>query len=220
MKTILKIAALAIALIAPASQAKIIALHGDSTQYGYGMQFTPADLLQMHINKTCGVGVHTVVNRAWGGTTAQQALSALPTSGMYGGKTFAQFIATAPEDIIIANWGINDNFIPNKGKWWFAYDHTQMARITKNWSKVYIAETSNPLWYHPDRNASIAEWAATLVEVGRLENYPVFDAHSEIVNGFPFWNWHLPDGIHPNQTLHYFTSLKLFNFLKAKGYLC
>ena len=88
MKTILEIAALAIALIAPASQAKIIALHGDSTQYGYGMQLTPSDLLQMHINKTCGVGVHTVVNRAWGGTTAQQALSALPASGMYGGKTF------------------------------------------------------------------------------------------------------------------------------------
>ena len=182
MKTILEIAALAIALIAPASQAKIIALHGDSTQYGYGMQLTPSDLLQMHINKTCGVGVHTVVNRAWGGTTAQQALSALPASGMYGGKTFAQFIATAPEDIIIANWGINDNFIPSKNKWWFAYDHTQMSRIAASYGKTYIAETSNPLWYNTERNALVAEWAATLVAVGAIEGFAYMTAATPIIS--------------------------------------
>jgi lysophospholipase L1-like esterase len=212
--------ALATVLFSVGASAKIIALHGDSTQVGAGMQFTPATMLQMQIDKTCGPGIHTVVSRAWGGTTAQQALSGLPASGMYGGKTFANYIATAPEDIIIANWGINDNFIPGKGKWWFAYDHTQMARIAKSWSKIYIAETSNPLWYHAERDASIAEWAATLVTVGSIEGYPVFDAHSAIVNGFPYWNAQLPDGIHPNQALHFFTSWKLFNFLKAKGYLC
>jgi GDSL-like Lipase/Acylhydrolase family len=214
------VVALAAVLFSVVSHAKIIALHGDSTQYGYGMQFNPATMLQMQIDKSCGVGAHTVVNKAWGGTTAQQALSALPTSGMYDGKTFASYIASAPEDIIIANWGINDNFILGKGKWWYAYDHTQMARIAKSWSKIYIAETSNPLWYQVDRNASIAEWAATLVVVGAIEGYPVFDAHTAITTGFPFWNAHLPDGIHPNQSLHFFTSWRLFNFLKDRGYLC
>jgi hypothetical protein len=218
MKT--TILGLLLSTVALFSNAKIIALHGDSTQYGYGMQFTPTALLQMQIDKTCGVGAHTVVSRGWGGTTAQQALSGMPASGMYGGKTFATYMASATEDIIVANWGINDNFIPSKGKWWFAYDHTQMARIAKSWGKVYIAETSNPLWYQAERNASISDWAATLVVVGSIEGYPVFDAHTAITTGFPFWNAHLPDGIHPNQTLHFYTSYKLFNFLKDRGYLC
>lgn len=212
--------ALLAALFSFGAFAKTIALHGDSTQVGAGMQFPPAALLQMHINAACGTGVHTVVSRGWGGTTAQQALSGVPSSGMYGGKTFSAYLASAQEDIIVANWGINDNFLPGKGKWWFAYDHTQMARIAHSWGKVYIAETSNPLGYQAERNALVAEWAATLVTVGAIEGYPVFDAHTAITTGFPFWNAHLPDGIHPNQTLHFFTSWKLFSFLKGKGYLC
>jgi hypothetical protein len=216
----MKFITLVFTLLSFCASAKTIALHGDSTQVGAGMQFTPVALLQMHIDRVCGIGTHTVIGRGWGGTTAQQALSGLPASGMYGGKTFATLMPSAPEDIIVANWGINDNFIPGKGKWWFAYDHTQMARIAKSWGKVYIAETSNPLWYHPERNALVSEWAATLIEVGNIEGYPVFDNHTAITTGFPFWNAHLPDGIHPNQSLHYFTSWKLFNFLKDRGYLC
>jgi GDSL-like Lipase/Acylhydrolase family len=223
MHASLKMKKLLITLLATVSllaNSKVIELHGDSTQVGYAATYNPAVLLQMQIDKVCGAGLHTVVNKGWGGTTAHQALTALPVSGMYDGKTFAQYISTSPANIIIANWGINDNFVPNNTKWLFAYDHTQMAAIAKSYGKVYIAETSNPLFYQTQRDALIWEWAMTLIDVGAQSGYPVIDQWNGVNGGFPFWNWHLLDGIHPAQTLYFQKSMTTFKFLKDKGYLC
>lgn len=203
------------------SHAKVIELHGDSTQAGYTATYSPSVLLQMQIDKVCGAGLHTVVNKGWGGTTAHQALTGLPASGMYGGQTFAQYISTSPANIIIANWGINENGLPTTNKWLFAYDHTQMNAIAKSYGKTYIAETTHPLYTSDTaRDSRIWEWAMTLKDVGAMNGYSVIDQWTGVNSGFPFWNWHLLDGIHPAQTLYFHKAMTTFKFLKDKGYLC
>jgi hypothetical protein len=212
-----------LALLAAASliaSARVIELHGDSTQAAYTALFTPAARLQMQIDYACGPGIHKVVNKGWGATTAKQALSGQPASGMYDGRTFAQYMSTSNADIVIANWGINDNFIPGNNKWLYAYDHTQLAAIAKSYGKVYIVETSNPLFYHAPRDDLIWEWAMTLVEVGRLSGYPVIDQWTWVAGSLKGWQYQFIDGIHPEQSMYDHKAINTFKFLKARGYLC
>ena len=139
------------------AQAKVIVSYGDSTEAGATMangvyktaEFTPPDLLQMMIDKKCGAGLHTVVNKGVGGSSALSAR----TTGLYAGKTFAQDIASSNADIILANWGINDNFIPGNNKWLYTYDHTLMAQAAHAAGKIYIAVSSQPTAYYPPRES-------------------------------------------------------------------
>jgi hypothetical protein len=199
-----------------------IELTGDSTQAAYTASFRPSDTLQGMIDNKCGTGKFKVTNTGWGGTTADQALTGLPVSGMFSGQTFLTHVQSSNAKIIIANWGINDN---NGGtiynKWQFAWRHTQMAQIAKSYGKIYIAETTHPLYTSDTvRDARIWEWAMTLISVGAQSGYPVIDQWNGVSNGFPFWNQHLLDGIHPAQTLYYHKAFITYKFLKDKGYLC
>lgn len=207
------------------ANAKIIEYHGDSTVYGTSMvggvyvnqvAFPVPVVLQGMIDARCGVGMHTVVNKGIGGSSGRSAL----TTGIYAGQTFGQYMQTSPADIVIANWQINDVFIPNNSQWLAAYDHTQASRIVKSLGKIYIAETAQPLNYSAGHNSLVQAYASALVIVGGIENYSVIDQWNGINIGFPYWNYHLPDGIHPAQSIYFYKALITFNFLKSKGYLC
>lgn len=217
---------LTLCLILPIfSHAKIIEYHGDSTVYGTSMvggvyvnqvAFPVSVVLQGMIDAKCAAGAHKVVNKGIGGSSGRLAL----TTGIYAGQTFGQYMQTSPADIVITNWQINDVFIPGNSQWLAAYDHTQASRIVKSLGKIYIAETAHPLSYSAVHNDLLKAFASALVIVGGIENYPVIDQWTGINSGYPYWNHHLPDGIHPAQSLYLYKALITFNFLKAKGYLC
>jgi hypothetical protein len=178
--------------------------------------FTVPAILQGMINDKCGAGLHTVINKGIGGSSGRSAL----TTGIYAGQTFGQYMQTSTADIVIANWGINDVFIANNTQWLYAYDHTQASRIVQGLGKIYIAETAQPINYYPAHNDLLQAFSSALVTVGNIERYPVIDQWAAVNTGFPYWSYHLPDGIHPAQTLYFYKALTTYKFLKSKGYLC
>jgi len=204
---------------------KIIEYHGDSTAYGTSMaggvyvnqvEFPVPVILQGLIDQAYGADRYAVVNKGIGGSSGRSAM----TTGIYAGQTFGQYMLTSPADIVIGNWQINDVFIPNNNQWLAAYDHTQMARIVQGLGKIYIAETAAPLNYSAAHNALLQAFASALVTVGGIEHYPVIDQWTGVNVGFPYWNFHTPDGIHPAQSLYFYKAYITFKFLKDHGYLC
>jgi GDSL-like Lipase/Acylhydrolase family len=209
--------------------AKIIEFHGDSTQAGAalttGNQYIttvvpPALQVGMMCAQFKTAGANTIRNLGVGGSTAREALT---TKKLYanGTKNFAEHIATSNANIIICNWGINDNFVPGHSAEQFVADYLELKGIVTAAGKTFIAETSNPLSYPQNnaRNQLIKHYAATLVSAGTQHGFEVINIHSAIADWFPNYAAHLEDCVHPNAVLYIYIGLFLYRYLNENGHL-
>ena len=111
----------------------IVHCYGDSTQAGvsvwggkpYQEKLPPAAIANALLPDT------TVVNKGVGGTQLAQ----------YATEAFAAEIRDSDADVIVANWGINDCFIPGLT----AYQHRErwkfLAAAAKSAGKTFIIQT-------------------------------------------------------------------------------
>lgn len=173
-----------------------IEFHGDSTQLGMTVwgatnhqnTHTPAKLVGQIL------GVETV-NLGVGGSTLQQAL----TTGLYaGGRTFAQHIAQSNAQIIVANWGINDAYIPGvtpanqEARW------QEVSDICAAAGKVFVLETPNPIG-----TAHNAILSGLVASSKTITGARFVDVHGAITQWYPQWDAHLDTPkIHPNGIMY------------------
>ncbi len=186
-----------------------IGIYGDSTQVGvsvYGVvssvtQWTPAKLLQMMLDNKYGVGVHTVTNYAIGGTTFLGALS----TNMFPQGNVYQHIASKSDDIIVANWGINDAFVAGYTGW----DYASWVQLLKNnvegAGKKFVYESPNPI-----NNAHSAILDDYVLRAKGLSGLLIMDTYNQIKTYYPQWTGHLSDGIHPNYIMYFYVGDLLF----------
>lgn len=193
-----------------------IGLYGDSTQAGasvYGgavsyAEYTPAVVLQMTLDRQFGQGVHTVSNYGIGGSTIKDALD----TGIFGGKTFEQHMLAQNDDIIVANWGINDAYIPSITPSAHASDYNRLKSIVEQSGKVFIYETPNPM-----NNVHNDILKSLISAVKSINSIDIIDVNYNVERWYPEYALHLSDGVHPNtimydfigKLLHYPISLKV-----------
>jgi hypothetical protein len=212
---------------------KIIEFHGDSTQAGATLgsggkyvttMVPPALQVGMMANHFKTYGNNIIRNLGYGGSTAREAISGVQlvngveiTKRLYanGTKNFAQHIASSDANIIICNWGINDNFVLGADTDKFIRDYLELREIVVTAGKVFIAETSNPLTFpqNAERNNLIAHYAASLVSAGKLHNFEVIDIHTAITAWFPNYAGHLQDSVHPDLLMYLYNGVFLYRYL-------
>lgn len=204
----------ALLLVSSTIQAKttVIAMYGDSTMQGWTKQTGVATVTTKNAPADLGAmlqatGYDAVVeNHGVFGTTSSDLVNG--TNGVP--RPWAQEMAASDADIVIVNDGLNDAVA------WVNGAESQ-ATIINNWlyiisvakaagKKIYI-ETPSP---RIDTAAySNQAWAVVLTEVymvltGMVPNIGWIDQYSAITNNMPNWKSHLPDGIHPDDTMYAF----------------
>jgi hypothetical protein len=189
-----------------------IGLYGDSTQCGvsvYGgvpsvCAWTPAKILQMMLDNKYGQGCHTVRNYGIGGSTLQGAL----TTNMFPEGNVCQHVAAKGDDIVVANWGINDAFIAGLNGWTFASWVQSLKTNVEGQGKVFVYETPNPL---NEAHASIV--AEFVLRVKTIAGLKIMDNYGQITGYYPQWAAHLSDGIHPNYIMYFWIGDYLFKVI-------
>lgn len=187
----------------------MIEFHGDSTQRGITVwgttphqnTHTPAKLVGQIL------GVETV-NYGVGGSTLQDAL----TGTIYpGGLNFAQHIAQSDAQIIVANWGINDAYLPNvtpanhKARW------QQVSDICAAADKTLVLETATPIGTGHNTILSSLVSASKTVTGAHIA-----DINSAISLWYPQWVGHLDTPlIHPNGVMYAWVGCTLADMLQG-----
>ena len=159
-----------------------VQLFGDSTQvaaYNYGF-------LQDEMNTQFGVGAVHIVLAAVSGTNSTNLVEG--TDGLN-----ARWPASVTANIAIVNHGINDQRVLTT----LAQYRANLITFT-NSSAVIVLETPNPLhsvaWSNPAYNSVMRDVAvATKAPIADVETY---------VLGLRNWQANIPDGVHPDATLH------------------
>ena len=192
-----------------------IGLYGDSTQVGASVyagvvhqaEWTPAKIVQMMLDHKYGAGVHVVSNYGIGGSTISGALG---TTIFPGGKTFAQHMAAQSDDIIVANWGINDAYLPGYTAANHKAHYTTLKNAVETAGKVFVYQSPNPLNMPHDPILSTNDAA-----VKTIAGIKLADINSQIKSVYPQWAYHLSDGVHPNSIMYAFMGEMLFNRIDA-----
>lgn len=194
-----------------------IEFHGDSTQLGasvwggtvYFASVPPAKYAQMALRDIYEDVDVSVENFGVGGSTAIDALN----TALYSSGTFSEHIQQSDAHIVVANWGINDNFIAGHTANAHAANFQALRQIAESAGKIFIAETTNPVSYQwPERDASLASFNAA---VKSLPGINIADQHCQITQYYPLWAHHMSDGVHPNNIIYTFKGHVLFNVLRG-----
>lgn len=180
-----------------------IGIYGDSTQVGamvYGgvlsyAETTPAEMLQMMLDKKYGAGVHTVHNYGVGGSTIVNALAVV-----------APHFASNPVDIAVANFGINDAYIPGQTPANHKSNYVAYRNFFLGKGAEFVYESPNPL-NSPSHDPILASIDAA---VKTIPGIVVADVRSTILSYYPQWATHLSDGTHPNQIMYLYIGHLLF----------
>lgn len=174
----------------------MIEFHGDSTQKGETVWGTTINQNAHTPAKLAGqiLGVETV-NLGVGGSTLQGAL----TGAIYpGGLNFAQHIAQSSAQIIVANWGINDAYLPGVTPAAHAARWQQVSDICAAAGKTFVLETASPIG--TGHNAILSNLVAASKTISGAE---VVDLNNAILQWYPQWQAHMDTPkIHPNGIMY------------------
>ncbi|MCS3741999.1 SGNH/GDSL hydrolase family protein [Rhizobium sp. BK661] len=186
-----------------------IGLYGDSTQMGLSRQgnvsvqneFPPSKTLQMMLDQKYGAGIHCVSNYGIGGSTIIQALD----TPLFEGKNVVQHMDCHCDDIVVANWGINDAYVVgNTANAHKAY-YTCLKNFVEAREKRFIYESPNPL-----NNSHDQIMVALDTGVKAITSLTIADISWQTRMYYPQWAAHLDDGIHPNAILYFWVGMVLF----------
>lgn len=189
-----------------------IGLYGDSTQAAvsvyagvvYPAVWSPAKILQMMLDHKYGQGVHTVRNYGIGGTTIAGAVG----SNMYPQGNVYQHISAMGDDIVVANWGINDAFTPGYTAETHKNHYINLKNHVENSGKIFVFQTPYPI-NHGHFNI-VAALAAAVMTIPGIR---VMDVFNQILQFYPAWQSHMSDGIHPNYIMYFWTGDYLFKVI-------
>lgn len=186
-----------------------IGLYGDSTQKGLSVEgstsvqndYPPSKVLQMMLDQKYGAGVHSVSNYGIGGSTIIQALD----TPLFDGKNVVQHMDCHADDIVIANWGINDAYVVGNTATAHASYYTAMKTFVEARAKKFIYESPNPL-----NNTHDPILVSLDTGVKSITGLTIIDVSWQTRMYYPQWAAHLDDTIHPNQILYLWIGLLLF----------
>lgn len=194
-----------------------IGVYGDSTQVGvsvyggtvYPASFPPSRIAQVLLDEKYGAGSHIVTNYGSGGATILSAT----TGSIYPEGNMADSVAAHGDDIIVANFGLNDAYDPNINANIYKWRYQSLRATVENSGKIFVYETPNP------NAASLAHNSAMASYMNAFRNdspgLKVIDTYSAIAQWYPSFSSHLSDGIHPNQIMYWFIGEFLFKNLDA-----
>lgn len=188
-----------------------IALYGDSTQAGvtaWGpVEIPPSKFLDALLKQEFGAA-HTIANRGIGGASIYTAMNS-PNGGIYPEGNILQSIDAHDDDIIIANFGINDVFLPGNTAALHANLYSVLKGAVEARGKRFIYEAPNPI---VGDHASLLESYDAAVKV--IPGTDVLDVMGATKMWYPNWAAHLSDGMHPNGILYYWVGHLLFGKLR------
>jgi len=193
-----------------------IGCYGDSTQMGLSRQgtvtvqneFPPWKVLQMMLDQKYGEGEHSVSGYGIGSTTIIQALD----TPLFDGKNVVQHMDCQTDDIIVANWGINDAYVVGNTASAHKTYYTALKNFVEARSKKFFYESPNPL-----NNSHDSTMVALDTGVKTIPNITagLVDVSWQTRMYYPQWAAHLDDGIHPNQIFYFWVGLLLFKGIDA-----
>ncbi len=195
--------ALLISWRALAAEPVLIEMHGDSITVGYtgsGSNYRisavnePADLsvwLYERYSAIPGARVPTVVNLGIGGTTCQNRMNGDPTRSIL---NIWQTMAASKAGVVSFSYGVNDALTYSAD--YFKFCLATLIRVAQGYGKVVVVETPLGL------SEAVAGLAADAADVAD-ENGAHLVNHAALIDGrLPDWHKHLPDGVHPDDTLY------------------
>jgi len=185
---------------APVAKSILIEAYGDSTMYGIALvnnvsvqvaQPAPA-VLQSLLQAKYGATV-TVANHGVPSSTATLLLN-----GDGVNPPWAQQMAQSKAQIVLFNFGINDENIVGGTPAAFEQIENQLVQIAKSAGKTVVIETPNPVTFVGD--APLPQYVAAALRVASTWSTPLIDEFAYL-NSLPNWPSMLSDpaGVHPNQ---------------------
>ncbi|MHC2457699.1 hypothetical protein ACVMIX_004340 [Rhizobium leguminosarum] len=191
-----------------------IGLYGDSTQVGisryggvdYVNEYPPAKVLQMFLDRKYGDGEHCVSNYGIKGSTIIQALD----SPLLNGKNVVEHMQCQCDDIVVANWGINDAYVAgNTANAHRAY-YTCLKGFVEAQGKIFVYESPNPM-----NNAHDPILAGLDAAVKTIPGIACSDVNGQVRQYYPQWAGHLSDDTHPNAIMYFWIGSVLFKSTDA-----
>lgn len=186
-----------------------IGLYGDSTQLGISNnggvttqnEYPPSKVVQMMLDEKYGPYRHFVSSYGVGGSTI---ISAMDTP-LYSGKNFTQHMQCHWDDIIVANWGINDSYVAGNTPAAHKSYYTALKSTIEGCGKKFLYESPNPM-----NNTHDPIMASLDTAVKQISGISVADVSWQTRAYYPQWAVHLSDGVHPNQIMYFWIGLVLF----------
>ncbi|MHB1057089.1 MAG: SGNH/GDSL hydrolase family protein [Rhodanobacter sp.] len=193
-------------------QAVSIAMYGDSTMLGTTKQtgvyaVTPRNAVsQLGAMLTAGGYKVKVSNHGVNMIITDDLLNG--TRGV--ARAWVAEMKSNKADIVVINTGLNDAALIRTG--WDSVAHvkarmTTLARIALSHGKAVFIETPNPC-SDDVTDALVAQLASAAAEiVEENAGTHLIDQYHAIKRGMPDWESHLPDGLHPDDTLYTFKAV-------------
>jgi hypothetical protein len=191
-----------------------IGMYGDSTMQGWTKETgsptitpynAPADLQSMAT--ALGYSV-SVANLGVFGTTTNDLING--TNGV--ARTWAAEMAQSKANVVVFNDGINDAMLIEAGTMTMAQFKSNLTYIIQTAQaagKVVWLETPNPRTDTQNNEANV--YGVYLNEVQYAYNNSgvlVIDCYGPIIQTLPNWAAHLPDDIHPDDTMYAFKAVQ------------
>jgi lysophospholipase L1-like esterase len=180
-----------------------ISFYGDSTTYG--TEFDAATGLylptQTPNNEPAVVGAAlgtTVVNHGCPGATATNLFWGTGTATSEGDWFTA--LVNDPSPTLLLNVGLNDLLRDAPGE--YEANLAAMIDLAHGFGKTIYVETPNPTTF-----ADMAPIAQEARDVATVHGAGVIDQFAAIQAFVPDWQTHLPDGIHPDDSLYRFKAV-------------
>jgi lysophospholipase L1-like esterase len=194
---------------APARQTVRIAMYGDSTMLGTTRKngtytVTPRNAVSQLDAMLTAAGYKVELSN--------HGVNMIITDDLLDGthgvpRSWVAEMKSSKADIVVINTGLNDAALARTG--WDDMAHvktrwTQLVKIAIAHGKTVFVETPNPCADGTTDAivARIADAQAALVRENPGTH--LIDQYHEIRRGMPTWATHLPDGIHPDDTLYTF----------------
>lgn len=198
-----------------------IAMYGDSTMYGWTMEEgyviqtprnAPAQLQTML--QAAGYAV-TVENYGVPGITSDDLIAggAIGNDPALGTTpSWAQQMATTDASIVVVNVGLNDVLkVVNGTETWqhFVANWNTIIQTAQAAGKMVFIETMNPRTDAAGAYESQCLWMSVhelqvFQSYNGAANVGWIDEYTAITDHLSNWQTHLPDGIHPDDTLYTF----------------
>lgn len=155
--------------------------------FGDSVNYDAAPVIQAEADRRFGAGRVVVRNRAVPGSTSEQLVTG--ADGLN-----APWPASVTGDVVLVNHGINDAYAPLG---------ITLDRYRENLRKIAAAPGVVLQTPSPTLPAvyEVGPRAAAVREVAAEAKVPLADVQAYVLS-LPNWAGHMPDGIHPNGTLH------------------
>jgi lysophospholipase L1-like esterase len=186
----------------------VVAIYGDSTVQGWTYETgtytitphnAPAQLSAMSVAN--GYNVSIVNNGVFGETTGALING---TGGVP--RPWGQEMAMSTAKIVIINDGLNDAYqiaLGAETMAQFMANIQQLIATAQGYGKTVFIESPNP---RTDSQASGSNtFGIYLNEINMaftVKGFVMIDCYGAIIQRLPNWGTHLPDGVHPDDTMY------------------